>query len=187
MLAVWQSGGRGMSDTPETERLSHCGWYRGTPITDAVSEILDFKVDLHFARKLERERDEALDVLSNISSYLGCGIGDDTTTARQYNEMIMDGIKLLNDLIVETKNRYKEEADEASRARDVALKVAHTYDEAHTKALEWWAQAERERDEARHEIEGWKNKWECAVEMAARAENERDEIIQKLEEILKKQ
>jgi hypothetical protein len=34
---------------------------------------------------------------------------------------------------------------------------------------------ERERDEVRHEIEGWKNKWECAVEMAARAENERDE------------
>ncbi len=34
---------------------------------------------------------------------------------------------------------------------------------------------ERERNEARHEIEGWKNKWNIAVEMAARAENERDE------------
>jgi hypothetical protein len=34
---------------------------------------------------------------------------------------------------------------------------------------------ERERDEARHEIKGWRNKWECAVEMAARAEIERDE------------
>jgi len=34
---------------------------------------------------------------------------------------------------------------------------------------------ERERDEARKEIEGWKNKWECAVEMAARAENECEE------------
>jgi hypothetical protein len=29
---------------------------------------------------------------------------------------------------------------------------------------------ERERDEAREEITGWKNKWECAVEMAVRAE-----------------
>jgi hypothetical protein len=38
---------------------------------------------------------------------------------------------------------------------------------------------ERERDEARNEIEGWKNKWECAVEMAARAEVERDEAIQR--------
>lgn len=31
---------------------------------------------------------------------------------------------------------------------------------------------ERERDEARHEIEGWKNKFNCAVDMGARAENE---------------
>jgi hypothetical protein len=34
---------------------------------------------------------------------------------------------------------------------------------------------ERERDEAKHEIEGWSNKWNYAVEMAARAEVERDE------------
>ena len=37
------------------------------------------------------------------------------------------------------------------------------------------AQLRRERDKARHEIEGLKNKWNAAVEMAARAENERDE------------
>jgi hypothetical protein len=36
-------------------------------------------------------------------------------------------------------------------------------------------EANKERDEARKEIEGWKNKWECAVEMAARAENECEE------------
>jgi hypothetical protein len=41
---------------------------------------------------------------------------------------------------------------------------------------------ERERDEARHEIEGWSNKWECAVEMAARAEIERDEARYESEE-----
>jgi uncharacterized protein (DUF3084 family) len=39
---------------------------------------------------------------------------------------------------------------------------------------------ERERDEARKEIEGWKNKWDCAVEMAARAENELDDAIKKI-------
>jgi hypothetical protein len=43
---------------------------------------------------------------------------------------------------------------------------------------------ERERDEARHEIEGWRNKWECAVEMAARAENERDDLRDRLNELL---
>jgi hypothetical protein len=41
------------------------------------------------------------------------------------------------------------------------------------------ARLERERDEARHEIEGWSNKWECAVGMAARAEIERDEAREK--------
>jgi hypothetical protein len=43
--------------------------------------------------------------------------------------------------------KLEQERDEAISARDVALKVAHTYDEAHTKACEGWAQAERERDE----------------------------------------
>ena len=35
---------------------------------------------------------------------------------------------------------------------------------------------ERERDEARNEIIGWRNKWDCAIEMGARAECERDEM-----------
>ena len=34
---------------------------------------------------------------------------------------------------------------------------------------------ERERDEARHEIQGWKNKFNYAVDMGARAENESEE------------
>jgi hypothetical protein len=38
--------------------------------------------------------------------------------------------------------------------------------------VEFARKLERERDEAREEIIGWKNKWECAVEMAARAELE---------------
>jgi hypothetical protein len=37
------------------------------------------------------------------------------------------------------------------------------------------ARLERERNEARHEIQGWKNKWNIAVEMAAIAENESEE------------
>ena len=43
------------------------------------------------------------------------------------------------------------------------------------------ANALKERDEARHEIEGWRNKWDCAVTMGAKAENERDEALHKLE------
>ena len=35
---------------------------------------------------------------------------------------------------------------------------------------------ERERDEARNEILGWKNKWDCAIDMAARAGNALDKM-----------
>ena len=52
----------------------------------------------------------------------------------------------------EFARKLERERNEAIRARDVALKAAHTYDEAHTKALEGWVQAERERDEAREII-----------------------------------
>ena len=60
------------------------------------------------------------------------------------------------------------------RERDEALNAIHTY-RCEVEAWEILNKARNERDEARHEIEGWQNKWECAVEMAARAENERDE------------
>jgi hypothetical protein len=49
----------------------------------------------------------------------------------------------------------------------------------HVVPTEWAEQLEKECNEARHEIEGWRNKWECAVVMAARAEIERDEAQEK--------
>jgi hypothetical protein len=52
----------------------------------------------------------------------------------------------------------------------------------HVFPTEWAEQLERERDEARHEIEGWRNKWDCAIDMAARAEIERDEAIRQRDE-----
>ena len=48
---------------------------------------------------------------------------------------------------------------------------------AHARRLE------RERDEAKKEIEGWRNKWECAVEMAARAENTVNNLINLIADI----
>jgi len=45
---------------------------------------------------------------------------------------------------------------------------------------------ERERNDARHEIEGWSNKWDFAVEMAAKAENERDEAKAELARLTSK-
>lgn len=54
--------------------------------------------------------------------------------------------------------------------RDTAL-AALSYGGGKT-LISKWLEAIKERDESRHEIEGWKNKWNIAVEMAARAENE---------------
>jgi hypothetical protein len=54
--------------------------------------------------------------------------------------------------MTEHARRLERERDEAIRARDVALKAAHTYDEAHTKSCNGWAQAERERDAALDKI-----------------------------------
>jgi chromosome segregation ATPase len=45
---------------------------------------------------------------------------------------------------------------------------------------------ERERNDARHEIEGWSNKWDFAVEMAVKAENERDEAKAELARLTSK-
>lgn len=48
-------------------------------------------------RALECEHDEARDVLSEIALYLSVGMGDESTTAKQYYERILEGIKMLTD------------------------------------------------------------------------------------------
>jgi hypothetical protein len=58
------------------------------------------------------------------------------------------------------------------------------YSQEYMVPTEFARRLERERDEARHEIEGWKNKWNIAVEMAARAENERDEARKEIKELI---
>lgn len=42
---------------------------------------------------------------------------------------------------------------------------------------------ERERDEARNEIVGWKNKWDCAVEMGAQAQADHDKAREEIKEL----
>ena len=60
-------------------------------------------VDSERARDLEQmlaerteERDELREVLSEVSAYLSVGSGDENTTAHQYRNRIMDGMKLHN-------------------------------------------------------------------------------------------
>ena len=64
------------------------------------------------------QRDEAMDVLSNLSHYLSCGLGDETTTAKEYGARIREGINALLDPILEEKNKSARELKEAWLAMD---------------------------------------------------------------------
>jgi hypothetical protein len=107
------------NDTPETNEKE---W----PIWPPNTRGEMFVVPSDFARKLERERDEAR---------------NDLEFRREIYRVQENYLELA-----------RRERDEAIRARDVALKVAHTYDEAHTKSCKGWAQAERERDDLRDRL-----------------------------------
>ena len=54
-------------------------------------------VPVEHSERLELERDGARDVLSEIALYLSVGMGDKSTTAKQYYERILEGIKMLTD------------------------------------------------------------------------------------------
>jgi hypothetical protein len=148
-----------MNDTPETDVAEYYIQGEGNYVRSDIS------------RKLERERGEANTKLQDVSSKLA-----DALRERDAARGERDKLKQL--LAADSENV------------DAYLGVCIERDEAESVADGLAEQAERlrkERDEARHEIEGWSNKWNIAVEMAARAEVERYEIIKKLEEILNKQ
>lgn len=54
---------------------------------------------------LKEQRNELRDVLEELSLYLSVGMGDETTTAKQYKERILEGIKMLTDPLM---SRIKE-------------------------------------------------------------------------------
>lgn len=59
----------------------------------------------HEIRSLKEQRNELRDVLEELSLYLSVGMGDETTTAKQYKERILEGIKMLTDPLM---SRIKE-------------------------------------------------------------------------------
>ena len=68
--------------------------------------------------KICNQRDAAMDVLSNLSHYLSCGLGDENTTAKEYGARIREGINALLDPILEEKNKLARELKEAWLAMD---------------------------------------------------------------------
>ena len=90
------------SSTPETDKFkikfkTPCGEKYWVPV--------------EHSERLERERDEARDALSEIALYLSVGMGDESTTAKQYYERILEGIKMLTDPLQDRIQTLKEMLD----------------------------------------------------------------------------
>ena len=75
--------------------------------------------------KLCNQRDAAMDVLSKVSHFLSCGIGDENTTAKEFGDRIIDGfVDLSNrlggerDLVEAEKTNLIKELKEAWFAMD---------------------------------------------------------------------
>jgi len=71
------------------------------------------------------QRDAAMDVLSKVSHFLSCGIGDENTTAKEFGDRIIDGfVDLSNrlggerDLVEAEKTNLIKELKEAWLAMD---------------------------------------------------------------------
>ena len=117
-----------------------------TPETDAFqSSGKAHYMALDFARKLERERDEARESLKHITEY----------GTEEINAAVELRQKLATSLL---------ERDEAREAIRALAEHGEVEIQRFTK----------ERDEAREAIVGWEKKWNMAIEMTAIAENERD-------------
>ncbi len=148
-----------MSETPETDAKvsGHIGFYSCAT------------VPAELCRRLERERDEA---------------------RQQYDDLATEHVLAVNKLA--------EERDAAQATlTDIHRWIERNHPDNFIDSMtfhqnlervgdRWYDRldlVERERDEAKKEIEGWRNKWECAVTMAARAENERYEARGQVEEL----
>jgi len=80
-----------------------------------------------------KQRDEAMDVLEEISLYLSSGIGDENTTAQQYKERIFDGIKHLAGHAWEERCKYeklwKEAEDALMKIEEIFIDGDDTYED----------------------------------------------------------
>ena len=158
-----------LSDTPETDNLA-----RGNHV-----------VPTDWAEQLERERDEARSTLTDIYRWIDRNHPDgfiDSLSYSQNLERVADNWHDRFDIVERERDEERKIAEKLRKERFEARKFALALHEENVKLKterDEWAklcgQYKQERDEARHEIKGWRNKWECAVEMAARAEVERDE------------
>lgn len=102
---------------------------------DEAKKKYDIEATEHMLNinKICNQRDEAMDVLEQISLYLSSGIGDENTTAQQYKERILDGIKHLAGHAWEERCKYeklwKEAEDSLIKIEDIFIDGDDTYED----------------------------------------------------------
>lgn len=62
---------------------------------------VDYMLDVH---KIYKQCDEAMYMLSKLSHFLSCGIGDENTTAKQFYDRIVEGFVSNNERLEAEKN-----------------------------------------------------------------------------------
>jgi len=75
-----------MNDTPETDAVQHEGLLRTNPIPMQV-------VTANFARKLERERDEAREIAHDLAVIASHCLGSHSFSLSETSERIADTLK----------------------------------------------------------------------------------------------
>ena len=83
--------------------------------TEEINAAVDLRQQL---AKALLDRDEARAVLSNLSHYLSCGLGDDNTGAQEYAARIREGINFLLTPILEDNRKLVHALKEAWLAMD---------------------------------------------------------------------
>lgn len=76
----------------------------------------------HAARRWWAKLEDAMGVLSTLSSYLGAGLGEDTTTPDQYNERIRWGIDAMVQHQARIADGYKQQMIFECAGRDEKIK-----------------------------------------------------------------
>lgn len=83
--------------------------------------------------KICNQRDAAMDVLSNLSHYLSCGLGDENTTAKEYGARIREGINALAGHAWEERCKYeklwKEAEDSLMKIEEIFIDGDDTYED----------------------------------------------------------
>jgi hypothetical protein len=91
---------------------------------DEAKKKYDIEATEHMLNinKCCNQRDAAMDVLEEISLYLSSGIGDENTTAQQYKDRIIDGIKHLAGHAWEERCKYEKLWKEAEAEKTNLIK-----------------------------------------------------------------